>query len=260
MLGAAILIASALTVTMSLEAASGPEAATLPTEQTLTAGQLVPPPEVVTPVDPDSLTGAETALVNEAAPDPTPEAPQAPRARSTMFDAEPAPGLGVFIQSGADGNENWQDTPFVGDSANRAQISVAQDGAGLRTTWKSVDPGQLYLLTASGTLDLAALANDSGALVFDVTVHGGQATQLHVGAHCGYPCGATVDLTSTISTAPIGQTTRIAIPASCLQRNGLDATAVTTPFVALGNGSLDVTFADIRWEAKSGADPTAVRC
>lgn len=266
--GAVVLaLVGALTLSTSLRAALGPDALAQPAESASpTATALVPAPENAVTINPSTVGDASSQgtadITGQGAPNG--DAPDASktsdRSRFTVFNSEPAQGLTVFVESGTNGNENWSRTPLQNGSASRPQLTASQDGSGLRTVWRSSLPGQLYLQTSTGSLDMNSLADANGALVFAITVHGGRAQELKVGAHCGFPCGATIDLTERVAAIPAGTTTEIAVPASCLRASGLNTGTINTPFVALGSGTLDATFSDIRWEASAAGDPTAVRC
>ncbi len=168
-------------------------------------------------------------------------------------------GLDLFVQS-ADPSGVWGLTPFVDGEAIRPNLTLTQSDGGLRALWTSGGPAQFYAQTLGDPLDLGEIADDDGALVFDVTLNAGTADHLEIATHCGYPCGGSVDVTSVIANVAQGETTHVIIPVECFTASGLLPESVDTPFLALGSGDVDMTFREIRWENLAGADPTAVRC
>jgi molecular chaperone DnaK len=218
-------------------AQTGPSAAATPSAS-------VPPTVTATPAPPT----ADSAAAQEG----TVASPVLTGGSSTA-------GLGWFVQS-HDTSGAWGLTSLEEGAATRPHLALTQSDAGLRAQWTSGGPAQLYAQTIGDAIDLAEIADDDGALVFDVTRNGGRAELLEVAAHCGYPCGVSVDMTATINAIAEGGTQHVIIPAECFTASGLAPEVVDTPFLALGSGDVDLTFSEIRWENLAGADPSAVRC
>jgi molecular chaperone DnaK len=185
---------------------------------------------------------------------------RAPTVASPVFtNGTSTAGLQWFVQSN-DAGGAWGVTPLADGVASRPNLTLTQSDAGLRALWSTGGPAQMYAQTEGARIDLADIAADDGALVFDVTRNAGTAEHLEVGVHCGYPCGGSVDVTSVVNGFAPGSVQHVIIPAGCFTATGLQPGSVDTPFLVLGTGDLDLTFDDIRWENLAGADPSAVRC
>jgi len=217
----------------------------------------------------ETPTAASTAASPVASAPPTVVAAPAPAAAAETTTATLAfpiltegistTGLDWFVQS-SDTAGVWGVTPLDEKEASRPNLQLTQTDAGFHAVWTGDSPAQLYAQSTGASIDLNDIADGGGALVFDVTRNSGAATFFEVAAHCGYPCGGAVDITSTINALAEGATQQVIVPAACFTVSGFDPRAVDTPFVAFGTGALDLTFSDVRWEDLVGDDPTAVRC
>jgi len=69
---------------------------------------------------------------------------------------------------------------------------------------------------------------------------------------CGESCGATVDVTSTLSGAKIGEWRTAKIKLSCFMAKGANMTRVTAPFALMTSGRLSLTFTEIRLASNEG--------
>lgn len=176
-----------------------------------------------------------------------------------LTDSSSTTGLDWYVQSN-DAAGVWGVTPFAEGEALRPNLALTQTAQGFRAVWTGDAPAQLYAQSASDFIDLDDIADDDGALVFDVTRNSGAATFFEVAAHCGYPCGGAVDITSTINGIAEGATQRVIVPVACFTVSGFKPGAVDTPFLAYGTGALDLTFSDVRWEDLLADDPSAVSC
>ncbi|SDH38251.1 Hsp70 family protein [Agrococcus jejuensis] len=246
----AALIAGAIVVGAMLGRAGGLDAATPDANaQPQSSEQAGAEPSV-----PPTLT-ATAAPVPASAQDET----EATVASPVFTGGSSTAGLDWFIQS-ADPSGAWGLTPLLDGEAIRPNLTLTQSDGGLRAQWTSGGPAQLYAQTLGEPLDLSEIADDDGALVFDVTINAGTAEHLEIATHCGYPCGGSVDMTSVVAGIGQGETVHVIIPVECFTASGLLPEAVDTPFLALGSGDVDMTFREIRWENLAGADPAAVRC
>lgn len=202
------------------------------------------PPTVVAVPAPPTTAGKQTA---------------ATAAFPVLTESVPTTGLAWYVQSN-DTAGVWGITPLAAGEAARPNLTLTQTTAGFRAVWAGEAPAQLYAQSTGDAIDLDSIADGDGALVFDVTRNGGQATFFEVAAHCGYPCGGAVDITSTINGLAAGTAQQVIVPTECFTVSGLTPGAVDTPFVAFGTGTLDLTLSDVRWEDRVGNDPSAVRC
>ncbi|SJN15866.1 Hsp70 family protein [Mycetocola reblochoni] len=207
--------------------------------------------------DQDGQDQGEDATVIEPEPAVVPE----PTVVAPVFtDGATAEGLGWFVQS-AGVTGDWEVSTLDDGTAARDQLTLTESADGLHAQWSgAADPAQFYAQASGETLDLAPVAENDGALVLDVTVASGTAGTFQLAAHCGYPCGGTVDVTDAVNAIPDGGTRRLVVPASCFTAAGLDPSRVDTPFLAFGTGDLDVSVDDVRWEDNTGADPDALPC
>ncbi|TPW76687.1 Hsp70 family protein [Schumannella sp. 10F1B-5-1] len=210
---------------------------------------------------PSASVSAEPTVTASPAPDGADgKSGTKPTVASPIFTSgSSTAGLAWFVQSN-DANGTWGVTSLAEGSASRPDLTLTQSDAGLRAVWAKGGPAQTYAQTDGTPIDLSDIAADDGALVFDVTRNSGAAEQFEIAVHCGYPCGAAVDMTSIVNGFPPGTTQHVIIPAECFTASGLKPGSVDTPFLALSTGDLDLTFTDIRWENLTGADVRAVRC
>jgi molecular chaperone DnaK (HSP70) len=155
--------------------------------------------------------------------------------------------------------EKWDGTELVGKAASHSAISASM-ADGLRVTWHGGTPAQVYLQTVNSTRDLAAYADNKGALVFDVLVHSPAQGTTSIATHCQYPCGAELDATTLFQKLPVGTKTTVTIPLSCFTAMGLNKSLVNTPFLVYSQGPFDVTFRNVEWVPGAADHPDATPC
>ncbi|MGW1680188.1 Hsp70 family protein [Saccharopolyspora sp. NPDC002376] len=155
--------------------------------------------------------------------------------------------------------DKWDGTEVVGHHANHSAI-VANTGDGLRVTWKDETPAQVYLQTGNDTRDLSTYVDSQGALVFDVTVNQPLAGSATIAAHCGYPCGASLETTELFRDLPVGQQSKVTIPLRCFTEKGLDPKRVNTSFLVYAQGPFDATFRNIAWVPGAANGPDVTPC
>jgi actin-like ATPase involved in cell morphogenesis len=163
----------------------------------------------------------------------------------------------TFIAS----QQTWTGLNFGPEGADQGTIRAVADGPdGLRLTWTGGAWGQFYLQNPTSFADKRSYVDSAGGLVFDTVVHQPPSSLVTLAVHCVYPCVAEVEATELFRGLTPGQRTTVTIPLSCFTAKGLDPKRVNTPFLVYTTGSLDVTFADIRWAPDVAADPDAMRC
>ncbi|CCH32074.1 exo 1,3/1,4-beta-D-glucan glucohydrolase [Actinosynnema sp. NPDC047251] len=162
--------------------------------------------------------------------------------------------------------DNWDGTE-IGPDGTAAHSSIAitpadvnATGDGLRGTWPGTGPGQVFLADPAGGTDLRGYLNANAAVVFDVVVHRPPANRTALGAHCGWPCLAEVDVTKVLTDLPVGTRSTVKIPVSCLAAAGLDLEKVNIPFLVFTDGPFEASFANVRWVPKAAQDPDAKTC
>lgn len=206
-----------------------------------------------------AASASPTVVASPASPTTGGEMASPTVAFPVLSDGSSTTGLDWFVQSN-DASGVWGVTPFAGGKASRPDLTLTQADGGLHAVWTADTPAQLYAQSTSDVINLEDIIDDDGALVLDVTRNGGAATFFEVAAHCVYPCGGAIDITSTINAVEKGGTQRVIVPAACFTVSGFKPDAVDTPFLVFGTGDLDLTFSDVRWENRVGDDPSAVRC
>ncbi len=123
---------------------------------------------------------------------------------------------------------------FAGDGQFSADSSVGQDYGG-------------YLGTRA-------------ALAFDVVVERTPAGPVHVRIDCGHPCGGAVDVTKALRALPLHAKATLRIPLQCFVDQGVDFSAVDTPFAIDTARPFVASFADIRWQVGGADAPDALPC
>ncbi|MER6992716.1 Hsp70 family protein [Saccharopolyspora hirsuta] len=191
---------------------------------------------------------------------PAPSTPDGARAAKApdpllVFGDDTTGPYRAFISS----SEKWDGTEVVAHTANHAAIS-ANTGDGLRVSWKSSSPAQVYLQTGNNTRDLSSYVDSRGALVFDVVVNQPLGGSASIATHCGYPCGAQLDATGLLRGLPVGEPAKVTIPLSCFTEKGLDPKRVNTPFLVYAQGPFDATFRNVEWVPGAATSPDATPC
>jgi molecular chaperone DnaK len=171
-----------------------------------------------------------------------------------VYDDGPVtPWIG-FVSS----QENWGGTQFSPTGARQGPVSATVDSSGMRVTWNGT-AAQVYLQSTTSTEDLSSYV-DTGALVFDVSVHKPPANTTIVAVHCVYPCGAKVPITTLLQHIQPEQRTTVKLPLRCFVNGGLDPKRVNTPFLVYTDQPFDATFSDVRWEVGAATDKDATSC
>ena len=79
-------------------------------------------------------------------------------------------------------------------------------------------------------------------------------SDMTLGLQCGWPCGKSIDVTSTLRKLPVGQWLTISLPLSCL-KDGMDFAKTNTPFILGTNGQARIDVATVRWVPASLLQP-----
>jgi molecular chaperone DnaK len=172
-----------------------------------------------------------------------------------MFDGGPVNPYRTFIAS----PDNWQGDEVVEQTASRPAITV-NTADGLRVTWSGSSPGQVYLQTGNQSRDLSSYVDSAGVLSFEVLVHRKPLGSLTLATHCGYPCGAELNVTNMFHQLPVGEQRTITVPLRCFTEKGLEKTMVNTPFLLYSDGPFDSTFRNIAWLPNAANDPNTTPC
>ncbi|SER51633.1 Hsp70 family protein [Lentzea albida] len=203
-----------------------------------------------------SITAAVVLTSGGNSAEPT--APAAANGTSTP----PASSGPLFLHDGRDvapfhsmvGSEaNWAGTALTADgkasqqavAVRPADVNGSKDGR--QVTWTGKGAAQFYVQNPQGRLDATSYV-ESGTLTFDVVVVKAPTAEVSLAAHCGYPCAAQLNATSSMRRLPIGEKTTMRIPLSCFAGKGLNAAAVDVPFLVHTTGTFEAKFAEVRWE------------
>ncbi|MFI9005935.1 Hsp70 family protein [Actinosynnema sp. NPDC053489] len=201
------------------------------------------------------------------APASTTDAAAAPGTRrmagteTRIFDGRDVPPFTSVISS----DQDWSGTRIgPGRTASHPAVSVVPGDLGgeqgLAVKWSGAGAGQLSFQDPDNKLDLTAVVEARGAVVFDVVVRVAPAAAVTVGAHCTYPCAGEVDATRVLRALPVGRRSTVRIPLACFVDAGLDPTKVDTLLLLRTEGRFEADFGMIRWIPREADSPQATRC
>ncbi|MFL6695545.1 MAG: putative glycoside hydrolase, partial [Vitreoscilla sp.] len=108
--------------------------------------------------------------------------------------------------------------------------------------------------------DYSGWPGTHAALVFDIVVDQAPDAAVHVRIGCGYPCGASLDVTKALRALPLHVKSTLKIPLRCFADQGVDFSSVDTPFALDTKGAFAASLADIRWQVGAGKDLDALPC
>ena len=125
----------------------------------------------------------------------------------------------------------------------------------MNVTFSRRREGQVFL-ASNPPLDLRPMVEAEAALVFVLRSETPPTERVKLRLGCGYPCGADADVTELFKSVPTERWVRVSLDVRCFVQQGLDATAVDTPFLLLTEGRMALSIADIRFVP--GAGPQAI--
>ena len=108
--------------------------------------------------------------------------------------------------------------------------------------------------------DYSGWPGTHAALAFDIVVEQAPAAAVHVRIDCGYPCGASIDVTKALRALPLQAKASLKIPLRCFANQGVDFSSVETPFALDTKGPFAASLADIRWQVGADEDPGVLPC
>ncbi|RZA00268.1 MAG: glucan-glucohydrolase [Moraxellaceae bacterium] len=124
-------------------------------------------------------------------------------------------------------------------------------GDAMQIKWsKKSEQGNFSMYGAA--VDLTAFQKVAN-LVVEMRVDVMPDKPVSLGMDCGYPCGATVNLSNLIKSMPKGQWFGLPIPLSCFKSNNFDISKVVGPIVISTQGKLTLSLTNIHLE-KMGPD------
>jgi len=101
--------------------------------------------------------------------------------------------------------------------------------------------------------DLSRQANGDMAVAFTYVLQQAPTAPVEMSVACGDGCGASVDITKYLRSAPSGKQQTLQVKLSCFAGKGADMTRVDQPFVLSTNGKLSLTLRDVRLATNEGA-------
>ena len=139
--------------------------------------------------------------------------------------------------------------------AEVAQVNVQQDAR--RITFAG--EGQFSAFSAMGR-DYSGYLGTHAVLAFDIVVDEAPAGPVHVRIDCGYPCGGSIDVTQAVRALPLHARATLRIPLQCYVDQGVDFTAIESPFAIDTSRPFTAAIANVRWQVGAAAAPDALPC
>lgn len=163
--------------------------------------------------------------------------------------------------------EPWQ--LQIGDSSQRALVVTGSEanlpGIELRSVdrdfqedarrvaWTGAGSARLSLSSQERT-DLSGLADQEGALVFNVRVDQAPAGTVTLGMNCGEGCGSSLDVTNALAALEPGQWQALSISLRCFAEGDNDLTGITDPFVLETDAPASLSLHYLRLERSADTD------
>jgi beta-glucosidase len=139
--------------------------------------------------------------------------------------------------------------------AETTQVNVQQDARRISFTGH----GQFSADSSRGR-DYSGYLGAHAALAFDVIVDQAPAGPVHVRIDCGHPCSGSVDVTSSLRALPLHTKATLRIALQCFADQGVDFSAIETPFAIDTAKEFVASFANIRWQVDAANAPGALPC
>ena len=83
---------------------------------------------------------------------------------------------------------------------------------------------------------------------------------VHVRIGCGHPCGGQVDATRGLLALPLHAKATLRIALQCFVDQGVDFSAIDTPFAIDTRQAFVASLANIRWQVGADQAPGALPC
>jgi beta-glucosidase len=145
---------------------------------------------------------------------------------------------------------NWAGVPGGnGAKVPNLAVSFAANKEGSRSSAVRLKcTGMCYWGLMCGQKDLSGHYMANYSVVFDVNVHRRPEKNVAISVICGYPCKASHEITSELHAVALNEWHEIRIPLSSFAK--ADFFNIDCPFMFETGGKVDVTLANIRWEAE----------
>jgi beta-glucosidase len=145
---------------------------------------------------------------------------------------------------------NWTGVP-CGDGASLPNVSLSyvNDKKGQPKSAVSLAyTGMAYCGMRWGAKDLTGYYLAGYSVAFDVNVRRRPEKSVAISVVCGYPCKASCDITKQLKECKRDAWKEIRIPLSAFAR--ADFFTIDCPFMLESAGAVEVTLANVRWEAE----------
>ena len=139
--------------------------------------------------------------------------------------------------------------------AEAAQVNVQQDARKITFAGH----GQFWTYSSMAR-DYSGYLGTHAAVAFDIVVDQAPAAPVVVRMECGFPCGASVDVTKAVLALPLHARATLKIPLQCFAEQGMEFASVDSPFSIDTTGAFVATFANIRWQVGADKDPGVLAC
>jgi beta-glucosidase len=168
--------------------------------------------------------------------------------RTVYFDGGPVPPWRLFVGDPAD----WRVEAATAVTTTRGSENlvvravdreVQEDARQAR--WSGAGVAAVYL-AARGPIDLRREGNGEMALAFDVRVDEAPSSGVMLRIDCGMGCGGAVDIADTLTSMREGEWGNLAVRLRCFEDAGADLGKVASPFSLVTEGSLGLTFSNVR--------------
>ncbi len=143
--------------------------------------------------------------------------------------------------------------PWAMNAAGAVSVKTVDAGAqenARQATWSGDGDGTVTI--AGPPVDLSRQTTGDMAVAFRYRVDASPGKPVSLGLACGESCGATVDVTSTLSGVKLGEWRTAKIKLSCFKAKGADMTHVSSPFTLSTDGRMTLSFTEIRLASNEG--------
>ncbi|MEO0997536.1 MAG: putative glycoside hydrolase, partial [Pseudomonadota bacterium] len=113
-----------------------------------------------------------------------------------------------------------------------------------RLAWSGRAPASAAVNRA-GAVDWTRESNGALAIEVELRIDAEPSADVFLSMACGENCGAAIDVTAPLRSAPSGEFARLAVPLSCFEARGVDMSRVTTGFALETSGSFATTIASV---------------
>ena len=108
--------------------------------------------------------------------------------------------------------------------------------------------------------DYSGYPGTHAVLAFDIVVDEAPAGAVHVRIDCGYPCGGSIDVTKAVRALPLHAKATLRIPLQCYVEQGVDFSAIDSPFGIDTDRPFTAAIANVRWQVGAAVALDALPC